>query len=197
LKVARSRNIKPGFFVNEELVELPYSTRLLFIGLWTIADREGRLGDRPKRIKMAVFPADEVDVNEALDQLAGSGFIVRYTVESEGFIQILNFAKHQNPHINEAESTIPAPYEHGTGTVPLTLIPSSLIPDSLNSDSGLPAAASPASPQNKSAKPKRKRPPKPKGDSKCMCHKLYSVCDHCLEQSGRVTTEIGEINANV
>ena len=55
--MARARNIKPAFFKNETLVELPVETRLLFIGLWTLADREGRLEDRPKRIKMEIYPA--------------------------------------------------------------------------------------------------------------------------------------------
>ena len=45
--MARARNIKPGFFKNELLVGLPYEYRLLFIGLWTIADRDGRFEDRP------------------------------------------------------------------------------------------------------------------------------------------------------
>jgi hypothetical protein len=47
----RTRQIKPGFFKNDELAELPIEARLLFAGLWTIADREGRLEDRPKKIK--------------------------------------------------------------------------------------------------------------------------------------------------
>ena len=50
--MARSRNIKPGFFKNEDLLDLPYEYRLLFVGLWTLADREGYLEDRPKRIRM-------------------------------------------------------------------------------------------------------------------------------------------------
>ncbi|WP_461949107.1 hypothetical protein ACOKPE_14565 [Acinetobacter baumannii] len=52
--MARSRNIKPSFFMNEDIIELPYEARLLFIGLWTLADREGRLENRPKKIKGAV-----------------------------------------------------------------------------------------------------------------------------------------------
>jgi hypothetical protein len=47
--MARARNIKPGFFANPELVELPFATRLLFIGLWTVADRAGRLEDGGER----------------------------------------------------------------------------------------------------------------------------------------------------
>jgi len=45
--VMRSRNIKPGFFMNELLPEIELLGRLLFIGLWLLADREGRLEDRP------------------------------------------------------------------------------------------------------------------------------------------------------
>lgn len=107
--MARARNIKPGFFTNDELVELPMATRLLFIGLWTLADREGRLEDRPKKIKMEVFPADDVDVDEALSTLVSSGFIQRYTKDEGRFIQVTNFGKHQRPHSNESASSIPAP----------------------------------------------------------------------------------------
>ena len=64
--MARSRNIKPGFFTNDGLAELPFEVRLLFIGLWTLADREGRLEDRPKRIRMEIFPGDNVDVDESV-----------------------------------------------------------------------------------------------------------------------------------
>lgn len=106
--MARSRNIKPSFFTNEELAELPFSTRLLFIGLWTLADREGRLEDRPKRIKMALMPGDDVNVDKALEELRQAGFIDRYTVADQRLIQVVNFTKHQNPHHKEAHSTLPA-----------------------------------------------------------------------------------------
>ena len=52
--MARARNLKPSFFTNDKLAELHPLGRLLFAGLWTIADREGRLEDRPKRIKTDV-----------------------------------------------------------------------------------------------------------------------------------------------
>jgi hypothetical protein len=99
----RSRNIKPGFFTNEDLVELPFEYRLLFQGLWMMADACGRLEDRPKRIKMNIFPVDNVDVESGLDALEKSSgqFIKRYTVNGTSIIQVRNFEKHQNPHINE------------------------------------------------------------------------------------------------
>ena len=110
--MARARNIKPGFFRNEDLVELPCETRLLFIGLWTIADREGRLEDRPKRIKMELFPADDLDLDACLNQLQDGGFILRYQMDGGKFIQIANFTKHQNPHYKEVASEIPPPPGH-------------------------------------------------------------------------------------
>lgn len=132
--MARARNIKPSFFINDELVELPFATRLLFIGLWTLSDREGRLEDKPKKIKMALFPADDLDVNNALNELDKSGFIQRYTINEIQYIQILAFTKHQNPHIKEPASTIPAPCLHHAETVRAVLIPDSPLPitDSLN-----------------------------------------------------------------
>lgn len=107
--MARSRNIKPGFFVNEVLSELEPLTRLLFIGLWTIADREGRLEDRPKRIKISCLPYDQVNIESCLDQLQTNGFIRRFSVENCGYIEIINWRRHQSPHHKEVESVIPAP----------------------------------------------------------------------------------------
>ena len=98
--MARARNIKPGFFDNETLGELPALTRLLFIGLWCLADREGRLQDRPKRIKKELLGYDDITVNDVdtmLQQLYNSGFIQRYEIDGERYIQVVNFLKHQNP----------------------------------------------------------------------------------------------------
>ena len=103
----RARNIKPGFFGNEDLLDCSFATRLLFIGLWMLADREGRLEDRPKRIKLKLFPWDDIDINLLLNELQDHDFIIRYEVEEGHFMQIKKFSKHQNPHRNEAESKIP------------------------------------------------------------------------------------------
>ena len=149
----RSRNIKPGFFRNADLVELPVEARLLFVGLWTLADREGRLEDRPKQIKMEIFPADCFDCDALLTSLASTGMIERYEVGGKRYLHVVNFTKHQNPHRDERNSVIPppggfsepvhegnqiehhastvqTPCEHHASTVQIGLIPDSLIPDS-------------------------------------------------------------------
>lgn len=148
--MARARNIKPGFFKNENLAERSPLARLLFAGLWCLADRAGRLEDRPKRIRAEVLPYDDGSVDDMLDELNRAGFIMRYQVGEQRFIQVLNFTKHQNPHCKEAASTIPAPDEHSACTVPeqdehrtgpadsLLLIPDSLNPITATSPAGDP-----------------------------------------------------------
>lgn len=139
--MARSRNLKPGFFTNEDLIELPFEYRILFAGLWTQADREGRLEDRPKKIKLHVFPGDDVDCDAGLNALQEKGFVLRYSAGNGRYIQILTWKKHQSPHSKEAASTIPSHDEHQTSTVlapdkpgastsGAALDPSSLTPDS-------------------------------------------------------------------
>ena len=148
--MARARNIKPGFFKNEILAELNPLARILFAGLWCLADREGRLEDRPKRIKADILPYDNCNINKLLNELQGKEFILRYEVRGNQYIQVLNFKKHQNPHMREPASEIPAPDEHSASTVQepdehrtspadsLNLIPDSLnlIPDSPLPNSG-------------------------------------------------------------
>jgi hypothetical protein len=159
----RARNIKPGFFKNDELAALDPLARILFAGLWCLADREGRLEDRPLRIKAEVLPYDSCDVDSLLSSLDDAGFILRYQADGERYIQITHFLKHQNPHAREQASEIPPCPDHDGGkkmprhnlgsdkaqprqcrdtkkaqTSPAdSLIPDSLIPDSGFSDSGI------------------------------------------------------------
>lgn len=114
--MARSRNIKPGFFTNDELAECQPLARILFAGLWTIADKEGRLDDRPKKIKAMVLPFDDVDCDALLQQLHQHKFINRYQVKGDSYIQVSNWKKHQNPHCKEAASEIPEPSQNQNGT---------------------------------------------------------------------------------
>lgn len=126
--MARARTIKPGFFTNDALASLPMATRLLFAGLWTIADRDGRLLDRPRKIKADVMPYDDMDPDQALEQLAAAGFVVRYVADEQHVIEVIHWAKHQNPHPREAPSELPPrtgsgrtkdmPSNAGTLTIP-------------------------------------------------------------------------------
>jgi len=111
--MARIRTIKPSFFMNEKIAELPPKAQLLFIGLWILADREGRLQDRPRRIRGELFPYEVgLDLDELLNELEKSGFILRYGVKGSDYLQVVNFTKHQMPHYKEVASVIPPPPNH-------------------------------------------------------------------------------------
>jgi hypothetical protein len=82
---------------------------ILFEGLWCLADREGRLEDRPLRIKAEIFPyRDGVDMSSCLAQLAQMGFIERYEANGVRVIEVSNFKKHQTPHPKETASELPS-----------------------------------------------------------------------------------------
>lgn len=99
--MARSRNIKPAFFNNDELAEIDPLGRLFFIGLWTIADYQGSFIWREKRLKAMILPYDNCDVKQFAINLDKSGFIQFYTDGVEMYAKIVNFELHQNPHKNE------------------------------------------------------------------------------------------------
>lgn len=111
----RIRGLKPDFFKDEYLAELPFEARLLFAGLWCYADKKGRLEDRPKYLKAEIFPYDKVDIEKLLNLLTNpkisdkpkKSFIRRYIVNDVQYIDIPTFLEHQNPHHTEKESEIP------------------------------------------------------------------------------------------
>ncbi len=108
--MARIRSLKIGFFHNEDLAALSPFHRLLFEGLWLLADRAGRLEDRPPRIRAELFPYEPgVNVDPMLDDLAAgsSPLIRRYESAGHRCIQVVNFLKHQYPHPKEPASLIP------------------------------------------------------------------------------------------
>ncbi len=107
--MSRLRTIKPGFFLDDRLAECQPLARLLFAGLWTIADREGRLEDRPRRIKAETLPYDDCDVDALLDELQCAGFVVRYQSGESSYIAVPTWQEHQQPHYKEALSIIPPP----------------------------------------------------------------------------------------
>jgi hypothetical protein len=103
----RARSIKPGFYKNEELAECGFPARLLFPGLWMMADREGKLEYRPKRIKGEIFPFDDADVAALIQELEAHGLVKKYSAGGATYLWIVKFMEHQRPHHNEQPSIIP------------------------------------------------------------------------------------------
>lgn len=109
--MARARNIKPALFLNDDLAENNCALgRLLFIGLWTIADYKGDLEWRAGRVKTELLPYDDCDIKKLAINLDKSGFVRFYSDGEKIYLNITNFVKHQNPHKNERESGSDIPF---------------------------------------------------------------------------------------
>jgi hypothetical protein len=109
--VARTRSIKPSFFKNEYLAECEPMARLLFVGLWTLADSQGRMEFRPLRIKAELFPYENCDILALLKQLADKGFVRAYESGDMKVLEIPTFGEHQRCHPDERDEGLPPPDE--------------------------------------------------------------------------------------
>jgi hypothetical protein len=115
--MARTRSIKPSFFKNEYLAECEPMARLLFVGLWTLADSQGRMEYRPLRIKAELFPYDNCDIVGLLKQLADRGFVRAYESGDVKVLEIPTFGEHQRCHPDERDEGLPPPDESATTIV--------------------------------------------------------------------------------
>ena len=93
--MSRIRTIKPDFWTDEKVVQLPFEARLLFIGMWNFADDEGFLVDEPDRLKLQIFPSDDVDPWYLVDLLIASERLERIIVDGGSLLRIKNFDQHQ------------------------------------------------------------------------------------------------------
>lgn len=96
--MSRIRTVKPEFWGDEKLAPMPPVTRLIFLGLISMADDGGRLVDSEKQIEAFIFPFGDYarEVRESLALLAESSRVVRGTTQSgQAIIQITNWARHQ------------------------------------------------------------------------------------------------------
>lgn len=114
--MGRIRSVKPELFTHDELFDIEEETglpvRLAFIGLFTVADREGRFKWKPRQLKIQVLPYDDLDFSRVLDALSTRGFIVKYACQGKEYGVIRNFAEHQVINNKESKSKIPAPPEN-------------------------------------------------------------------------------------
>ncbi len=111
--MARIRTIKPELFRHVDLFEAERSTglplRLVYIGLFTCCDREGRFRWQPRQLNLDVLPYDGIDFSAVLDALEHYGFILQYHYENEFYGYISGWHEHQNIDKRERESQLPGP----------------------------------------------------------------------------------------
>jgi hypothetical protein len=104
--MARIRTIKPEFFTSSDVCALSPLARLLFIGLWGVADREGRMKWRPGDFKLQILPADACDIDSLCDEITRRGLVVLY---GDGLAHIPTFLDHQSINPREQASKLPPP----------------------------------------------------------------------------------------
>lgn len=104
--MARIRTIKPDFFTSDDICALPPLARLLYIGLWCEADREGRFAWAPRAFKRRYLPDDECDIEVLCRALLGRDLVRLY---GEDLAFIPTFLEHQHINPREAKSVLPEP----------------------------------------------------------------------------------------
>lgn len=114
--MARMRSMKPEYFSDQEIAEeLPgrdgRDARLLYPGLWCLADEHGRLRADPRWIKGQLFAYDDDLTPEIIDRLidmiAATGRAVRYRVRSSRYLFLPKLGKHQRLEADKVPSRLP------------------------------------------------------------------------------------------
>lgn len=98
--MARIRTIKPSFWTDEKITDLPPLVRLTFLGLISaMSDDAGRCKGDLRLLKAAIWPLDDdistATLEEHVEQLERARFIAGYVVDGKRYFQIINFLKHQ------------------------------------------------------------------------------------------------------
>jgi hypothetical protein len=88
----RIRSIKPEFWADEKLGPMSATTRLVFLGLISMADDLGRLVDSEKQIDAFIFPYSSETCRRSLADLSSNGRIIRGgTANGQKIIQLANW----------------------------------------------------------------------------------------------------------
>lgn len=110
--MGRIRTVKPELLIHEGLQDLEVCMKVpvivVFIGLLTQADREGRFRWKPRILKLAILPFMSFDMETAMNGLHYAGFILKYAVDEEVYGFIPTFSDHQFVNAHEKKSDLPA-----------------------------------------------------------------------------------------
>jgi len=118
--MARIRSIKPTFFRSRSVKRLNDKQKLVWVGLWPLADDEGRLLDEPGLMvgDLWALSIPEAKLDVILTELHDAGRIIRYTVNGESFIQVTNWLEHQKISKPYPSTIPPVPGLNYSGNVP-------------------------------------------------------------------------------
>lgn len=118
--MARIRSIKPNFFRSRSVKALNSDEKLVWIGLWSAADDEGRLIDEVGILvgDLWALSLSAAKLDRILLQLHTAGRIIRYEMAGHAYIQVTNWTEHQRIS-NPTPSVIPpVPFTNESVSVP-------------------------------------------------------------------------------
>ena len=126
----RIRTIKPELFMSPQVMNLSHPARLLFIGLITQADDEGRGIADPRKFKAAIFGGDDeitsAKVLELMAEIESQALCITYDGAGHGRLYALP-TWHDHQYVAKAKSsaypdppagTLRARSSNGTGNLP-------------------------------------------------------------------------------
>lgn len=130
--MARIRSIKPEIWGSPQVMNLKHSARLMFIGLITQADDEGRGSADPRKLRGTIFPGDDeitvAKIGELLTEIEHEKLVVLYK-DDDGLPLFALTGWRRNQSIDKARaSNYPPPSNGQNGH---TLGPSSSLPRTL------------------------------------------------------------------
>lgn len=116
------RLVTSEIWANEKFGTLNLIGRLVFIGLITHADDEGRLKGSPNFLKIKIFPYDlnitPPQINEALDTCHKLNLIIRYSVNGDEYIYLCGWKEHQQIRNDRfKKSNLPQPDDYHVTTI--------------------------------------------------------------------------------
>lgn len=121
--MARRRMIDPNIWHSEDFSKLSMFARLVFIGMFSNADDEGRGRAKPVYLKSVIFPYDEdvrvADIDKTLLEIGSKMSVTFYQHDGNAYYSFDNWQKWQRVD-KPQESKIPAPesVENHSGVIP-------------------------------------------------------------------------------
>lgn len=95
--MARIRSIHPGLCTDEAYMEMSIEAKAAWPTFWTVADDRGAFDWKPKSIKAAILPADNVDMIAILEEWKSLGVIRAVEIDGKPCGLVKNFCRFQSP----------------------------------------------------------------------------------------------------
>lgn len=120
--MARIRSVKPDYWKSEDIAQLSWDARLVFIALWSYVDDNGVGRDNERLITAELFALEEdpaatiAKVSRILDELSRGLRITRYTHEGKAYLYVNGWEHQRIDRPNKPRYPLPT----DDGCTPLT-----------------------------------------------------------------------------